>query len=167
MQRTKDKLTKGLVITNESNDMRFFFFELDNPIILDEYLTVCAIFQHYRLDYCMHRTGNGLHWISPTFITKEEWNQVRDSLKDINTDCPQICMRWTPNKYVNEKSVWFSNSCRNNNDNNIANSLQLSNLLNQLFKPDIPFKGLVDTELQFVHYPLHQKGKCKCDLCLR
>ena len=166
MQRTKDKLAKGLVITNDSNDYRFFFFELDYPIDFDDINRINDVFDYYHLDYCCHRTGNGLHWISPTYITKEEWNEVRDSLKDINVDCPQICMRWSPNKYVNEKSVWFSNSCRNNNDNNIANSVQLCNLLNQLFKPDIPFKGLVDTELNFVHYPLHTK-KCKCDLCLR
>ncbi len=166
MQRTRDKLAKGLVITNESNDYRFFFFELDNPIIVDEYLRVCDVFEYYHLDYCLHRTGNGLHWISPTLNTVEEWKEIRDSLKEINVDCPQICMRWSPNKYVDEKLVWFANSCRNNNDNNIANSVQLCQLLNQLFKPRVPFKGLVDTDLKFVHYPLHPK-KCKCDPCLR
>ena len=166
MQRTRDKLAKGLVITNESNDYRFFFFELDNPIIIDEYLRVCDVFEYYHLDYCLHRSGHGLHWISPTFITTQEWKEIRDALKDINVDCPQICMRWSPNKYVNEKLVWYVNSCRNHNDNNIANSIQLCNLLNQLFKPTIPFKGLIDADLNFVHYPLHPK-KCKCDLCLR
>ena len=166
MQRTRDKLTKGLVITNHSNDYRFFFFELDNPIAYGDISRITDVFEYYNLDYCVHRTGNGLHWISPTLITKEEWKEVRDALKDINTDCPQICMRWTPNKYVNEKSIWYANSCRNNNDNNICNSHELSNLLNQLFKPDIPFKGTIEFPLNFVHYPLHGK-KCKCDLCLR
>ncbi len=157
--RTREKWTKGLALTNNTNDLRFFLFETDfNKFSVARweykinYDRICRTYDDYRLDWLVHRSGNGHHWYSVTLIDKEIWKEIFRELKDINPRCPQRCLRWKPNKYVNEKSVWFNHNHRSDIDNRFWNSVELSNLLNQQFNTD--FIGQVHTDLKLVNYDL-------------
>ncbi len=147
-----NKYTTGLVITNNTNDQRFLFFELDKPVDITDKEKVIDVYRHYGLDYCIHRTGDGLHFISPTLISIETWKKAMTELKEINKKCPMTTMRWLPNKYPNEDQIWFSSSDRVCSDNIRRNSDQLSKLLNKNFHS--MFEGSIDTDLKFVRYPL-------------
>ena len=146
-----NKFTQGLVITNDSNDKRFLFFELDIEHWgnLEE---VKNVYRSYGLDYCYHRTGHGCHFISPTLISLELWKEIMGKLKHINKKCPMTTLRWLPNKYPNEREVWFTSQHWSDDNNLRRNSLELSQLLNKTFQTD--FMGVVPTELKFVRYPL-------------
>ena len=98
------------------NRYRFFFFELDEPFNASHYYRVCELYRNYGLDFLVHRTGNGLHFLSPTLINRQTWKEMSNELKDINPRCPQINMRWKNNKYVEEKEIWFSSSVGYCND---------------------------------------------------
>ena len=146
-----NKFTQGIVITNNTNDKRFLFFEIDNEH--REYLEeIKNVFRFYGLDYCYHRSGNGVHFISPTLISLETWKEVMGKLKHINKKCPMTTLRWIPNKYPNEREVWFTAGTWSDSHNLRRNSLELSQLLNKTFKTD--FEGIINTDLKFVRYPL-------------
>ncbi len=147
-----NKYTTGLVITNESNNQRFLFFELDNPFNQEDYDKVFGIYQHYGLDLCCHRTGNGLHFLSPTLIDLETWKEAMKELKQINKKCPMTTLRWIHNKYPQEREIWFSATFWSDPNNIRRNSNELSCLLNKMFNTD--FVGTVTTNLKFVRYPL-------------
>ncbi len=133
LQRTKHKWTKGISVTNNTNDLWFFFFEIDHPYTESTVDKIDRVYSDYSLDVLKHRTGNGLHWNSPTLLHKEEYLKVRDNLKDINPMCPMFTLRSIPNKYVNEKEIWFNHSARKYYDNVFRNSFELCNLLNKWF----------------------------------
>ena len=146
-----NKYTTGLVITNNTNDKRFLFFELDKPIN-GELEEVKDVYRSYGLDLLIHRSHNGVHFISPTLLDVETWKAAIKELKHINKKCPMTTLRWLPNKYPNEDLVWltseywtWANSLRTNSD-------QLSILLNKSFGSK--FMGSIDTDLKFVRYPL-------------
>ena len=128
--RTKENWTKGISVTNNTNDMWFFFFEIDHPYSEIDVDRIDRVYSDYSLDVLKHRTGDGLHWISPTLLQKEEYKIIRDNLKDINPKCPMWTMRILPNKYVNEKDIWFNRSYRRYADNVQRNSIEFANLLN-------------------------------------
>ena len=153
--RTKDKWTKGISVTNNTNDLWFFFFEIDRPFSSKTHDRINSVYNDYSLDYLNHRSGNGEHWFSPSLVTKEEYKEIRSHLKDINPMCPMWTLRYEPNKYVNEKEIWFNSSSRFYHDNILRNSIELSNLLNKWFFsiPDrCKFKGTVHTDLKMVKY---------------
>ncbi len=152
--RTKHKWTKGIAITNWTNDKRFFFFELDRPFTEIRADYIDSIYSDYSLDVIRHRTGDGYHWISPTLVDLETWKEIMAKVKDINPKCPMTTLRYEPNKYVNEREIWFSCSIRHYPDNVQHNSIELSNLLNKWF-PNVynDFKASVHTELKLVRYP--------------
>lgn len=155
MQRTlkknrSNKYTKGLAITNNTNDLRFPFFDID----FDFQYSFSLVESHYRdygYDYLIHRTGNGCHFLSPTLLTKKEWKAFHEPIKHINPKCPQTTLRWTPNKYPEEDDLWFVSKFEKFN-NHYRNSEELSNLLNGVWLSD--FSGFLETDLKFVRYPL-------------
>ena len=146
-----NKFTQGIVITNDTNDKRFLFFELDNPSS-KQLEDVKDVYRRYGLDFCYHRSGNGIHFISPTLLSVETWKEIMGKLKHINKKCPMTTLRWIPNKYPNEREVWFTSQHWCDPNNLRRNSLELSQLLNKTFKTD--FEGTIQTELKFVRYPL-------------
>ena len=147
-----NRFTQGLVITNNTNNDRFLFFELDNPIDIEDKQRVIDVYRRYGLDILIHRTGNGLHFISPTPISVETWKEAMMPLKNINKKCSMTTLRWIPNKHPNEDQVWFKSERWYGFNNIRRNSDQLSKLLNKTF--DCVFEGTVDTDLKFVRYPL-------------
>ena len=66
-----NRFTQGIVITNNTNDQRFLFFEIDlisydnNHEIFNK---IIGVYQRFGLDVLKHRTHNGWHWISPTLL---------------------------------------------------------------------------------------------------
>ncbi len=148
-----NRFTNGLAITNKTNDARFFFFETDRPFNKEHFDRLVDVYRHFELDVVVHRTGNGWHWLSPTLLSKKGWKTVMDNVKDINTKCPMTTLRIEPNKYPNEKDIWFTTSVWYNADQHIySNSIELANELNVWFKTK--FRGFMNTELKFVRYPL-------------
>ncbi len=147
-----NKYTTGLVITNKTNDQRFLFFELDKPINPDDKYGVIDVYRRYGLDLLIHRTGDGIHFISPTPIDVETWKKAMKLLKNINKKCPMTTLRWLPNKHPNEEQIWYSTEHWYHAGSNRGNSDQLSKLLNKQFNSS--FEGIVDTDLKFVRYPL-------------
>ena len=161
--RTKENWTKGISVTNNTNDLWFFFFEIDHPYSEKTVDKIDRVYSDYTLDVLKHRSGNGLHWISPTLLSKEKYKEVRDNLKDINPSCPMWTLRYESNKYVGEKNVWFNYSSRTNHDNILRNSIELCNLLNLWFHTrelcrhyPYRFKGSVHTDLKMVKYRFKQ-----------
>ena len=158
MHRTRDKTTVGLTSTLAPEDekydaFRFFFFETDKPYDNDEYNRIIKVYERNQLDLLVHPTGGGgLHFVSPTLITKKLWKLLMEVLKDVNTKCPMITLRTKPNKYVDEPSIWYKYNV--GYAHNPFNSIELSQLLNKWFGSE--FKSSVPTILRFVTYPLPQ-----------
>ncbi len=147
-----NKFTQGIVITNHTNNDRFLFFELDKPLNQAHMSRVMDVYQRFGCDLIVHRSGNGWHFLSPTLLNLQDWKEAMKELKEINKKCPMTTLRWLPNKYPNEREIWFTFEHRNSSHNIRRNSLELSQLLNKTFKTD--FEGTIETELKFVRYPL-------------
>ena len=147
-----NKFTQGIVITNNTNDKRFLFFEVDKPLNEAHFSKVIDVYLRFGCDVLVHRTGNGWHFLSPTLLNLQDWKEAMKELKEINKKCPMTTLRWIPNKYPNESEIWFTFEHRDNTHNIRRNSLELSQLLNKTFKTD--FEGSIETELKFVRYPL-------------
>ena len=113
---------------------------------------VMDVYQRFGCDLIVHRSGNGWHFLSPTLLNLQDWKEAMKELKEINKKCPMTTLRWLPNKYPNEREIWFTFEHRNSSHNIRRNSLELSQLLNKTFKTD--FEGTIETELKFVRYPL-------------
>jgi len=156
MHRTNKRFTKGICITNHSNSMRFFLFEIDFPCTSKDIGKIDDVYRHHSLDYIRHRSMRGYHWLSCTLVTKETWNVLRDELLSLNVDCPMVCIRIEPNKWIGEKDIWELYFHRFYYDNIFRNSIEFSNLLNVWFHIpyDKRFRGYVPTELNIVNYPL-------------
>ncbi len=160
MHRTRDKMTVGLTSTldpmDEKHDsFRFFFFETDKPYNNEHFIRLKELYERNNLDVLVHQTGGGgLHFKSPTLITKDLWKELMDEVKDINPACPQITLRTKPNKYVDEPSVWYKNSVGYSGEiAEFFNVEELCNLLNTWFGSDFKSRGLHGV-LRFVKYPL-------------
>lgn len=136
--------------------MRFCFFEIDIQQIR-EFYRIIGTYERYGLDLCIHRSGNGLHFLSPTMVSKETWKRFHAELKDINPKCPMTTLRIEPNKYPHEREIWF-NGVQWHDFNDIrANSIELVNLLHKWFGLiglDGRLVGHISTVLKFVRYPL-------------
>ncbi len=147
-------MTEGLAITNHTNSARFMFFEIDFPFIQKEHDLILDTYAKFGIDVLVHRSFNGIHYISPTLLSKEGRLFALLDLQKINKMCPCVTLRTQPNKYPNEELIWYSKAKAyyNNDTLGMGNSKQLSNLLNHWFGSH--FVGLIDTELKFVNYPL-------------
>ena len=160
MHRTRDKMTMGLTSTLSPNDekyenFRFFFFETDAPFNNNDYQRIISVYARNALDVLIHQTGGGgLHFLTPTLVTKDLWKELMDEVKDINTKCPMITLRTKPNKYVDEASVWYKSTggyCGEATE--FLNVEELCFLLNKWFGSKFKSKGLHGL-LRFVKYPL-------------
>ena len=147
-----NKFTQGIVITNNTNDKRFLFFELDKPFTKEEKQEVLDVYRFHGLDVLIHRTGSGIHFISPTLIELQTWKEAITKLKHINKKCPMTTLRWLPNKHPNEDQVWFTSDYWHDTNNIRNNSDQLCLLLNKSFHSGLI--GSIQTDLKFVRYPL-------------
>ena len=148
-------MTEGLAITNYTNDARFMFFEIDFPFIQKEHDLILATYAKFGIDVLVHRSFAGIHYISPTLLSKEGRLFAMLDLQEVNKKCPCVTLRIKPNKYGHlENNIWFhkAKAHYNNDTLGMGNSKQLSNLLNHWFGSH--FVGLIDTELKFVNYPL-------------
>ena len=156
-----NKFTQGIVITNNTNDKRFLFFELD-MISYDNnhevFNRIIGVYQRFGLDVCRHRSYLGWHCLRPTLLDLETWKKAMAELKDINKKCPMTTLRVEPNKYPNEADIWYLYEWYNfNSDRN--NSIECINFLNKMW--NIPDEELyiyrnanTHTDLKFVRYPL-------------
>ncbi len=147
-----NKFTQGIVITNNTNDKRFLFFEIDKPLNEAHFSKIIDVYLRYGCDLLIHRTGNGWHFLSPTLIDVSTWKEAMSELKEINKKCPCTTMRWIPNKYPQESSIWFNYDTRIDINNTRRNSNEFSQLLNKVFGSS--FEGTINTDLKFVRYPL-------------
>ena len=166
MHRTRDKTTMGLTSTLSPNDekykhFRFFFFETDIPYNNEYFKRIKNIYARNQLDVLVHQTGSGgLHWLSPTLITKDLWKELMDEVKDINPKCPMTTIRTKPNKYVDESSVWYKSSAGYSGETaQFFNIEELCFLLNKWFGSNFKSRGLHGL-LRFVNYPLPQESIC-------
>ena len=159
--------TDGICNTlkNDKN-LKMVFFELDyNSEIKDYKLFTFSkyfdkiknTYEKFELDYFIHRTGNGFHFLSPTLIDKILYKKFMNVLKDINVSCPMTTLRVNPNKYENEKD-YFYNIIEIDNVtiyNKKGNCLEMCNFLNETFKTN--FEGTHKGKIIKVKYPLPQK----------
>ncbi len=164
LHRTREKYTSAISSRLHKEDPNFkryvfFFFEIDEPFNIKHYYRICELYRICGCDFLVHRTGNGLHWLSPTLIDRQTWKDMMDIVKDINPRCPQINMRWKNNKYVEEKEIWFSSSVGHCNDGSRPNSFELVALLNTFFRVSPPFKGNYPTVLKFTQYKQNYETK--------
>ena len=154
-----NRWTKGITSTLSPSDplyhhVRFFFFETDSPFNEDNHNMIVRTYEHHNLDLLIHRTGHsgGIHYISPTYVTKEEWKEYHQELKGINMKCPMTTLRWINNKYPNEDS-WFTSKHYHFNLEPLNNSPELCYLINHIWDSD--FIGLAPPSIiRFVRYPL-------------
>jgi len=160
MHRTRDKMTVGLTSTLSPSDekyehFRFLFFETDKPYNAEHYNRIIKLYERNQLDVLVHQTGGGgLHFLSPTLITKDLWKELMDELKDINQKCPMITLRTKPNKYVDEPSVWYKSSVGySGRVTEFFNVEELCFLLNKWFGSNFHSNALHGI-LRFVEYPL-------------
>ena len=144
--------TTGLACTVANSDLRFVLFDLDKPYSSENFNRVVDAYKSRELDLLVHRSGNGWHFISVTMVSKQIWKDIMTELNDINSKCPHTTLRILPNKYPDEKNIWFNSSVGYFIDNECCNSIELSNLLNKWFGSR--FKGNIITDLKLVKYPL-------------
>ena len=155
LHRTREKYTIALSRRLHKEDPNydkwtFFFFELDEPFNTVHYYRICELYRSHGCDFLVHRSGNGLHFISPTLINRSLWKEMMALVKDINPRCPQNALRWKNNKYVEEKEIWFSSSVGYCNDGSRPNSFELVKLLNKFFRCE--FEGNYPTCLKLTPY---------------
>lgn len=144
--------TRGLAITNHSNDQRFCFFEIDNPFNPLIFYEIIDTYRRFGLDLCIHRSGHGIHFLSPTLVSKEVWKGFHVTLKHINPKCPMTTLRIHANKYPDEAAIWFSGIQCHYFNYDRRNSIELSQLINKWFESQ--FTRDIHTDLKFVRYPL-------------
>ncbi len=147
-----NKFTQGIVITNDTNDKRFLFFELDDPINPAHVSLIIDVYKRYGSPFLTHRTGHGRHFYGTRLFSVETWKEAMSELKHINKKCPMVTLRWIPNKYPNESQIWYNNEWWSDPNSLRYNSHELSLLLNHTFHSHL--QGTVSTDLKFVRYPL-------------
>lgn len=146
-----DTYTTGICNTIgnlEYQDLRFFFFEVDNP---NDIPKVVNLYESEEIDFLVHRTNKGFHFLSPTLIIKEYWKKLINELRDINIKCPMTCLRVEPNKYPNEPEVWYTSKTETFYNQEI-NSYDMCVYLNHIWKSN--FTGSGRQQLKIVRYPL-------------
>ena len=154
--------TDGICNTlkNDKN-LKMVFFELDfdiyHKISFYSFVKIQKTYDKFELDYFIHKTGNGCHFLSPTLIDKILYKKFMNILKDINTACPMTTLRTKPNKYENEKDYFYNIIDINKFPNNKkSNCKEMCNHLNSLFQTD--FEGTHKGKIIKVKYPLPLKN---------
>ena len=159
------KNDKSAFSNSKYKGLKMVFFELDNNDKYhqnNQYYKVIKIYNKFELDYFIHLTGNGLHFLSPTLIDKILYKKFMNELKDINTKCPMTTLRTKPNKYENEKDYFYKIQRLVKFPNNKkSNCLEMCNFLNSTFNTN--FEGTHKGKIIKVKYPLpYPKEVIKC-----
>jgi len=147
--------TRGICCSiQDQPNQRFFLFELDGAMseIHEDVETIICLYIKNKLEFLMHRTGKGFHFISPTLISKEKWKEMMQKVHYLNKKCPMTTLRWIPNKYPNERDIWFISKQYYFPPAEQFNSIEMCNLLNHSFEVD--FKGSINAAPKQVIYPL-------------
>ena len=87
--------TDGICNTlKDDKNLKMVFFEFDDKNLdgfyvttrdgHDEYMKIKNTYEKFELDYFIHRTGNGYHFLSPTLIDRILYKKFMNVLKDIN-----------------------------------------------------------------------------------
>ena len=148
-----NKFTIGLCNTFKDNKtLRTLFFELDKEH-LEHYTLVCQVYRNNKLDFFTHKTGSGgMHFLSPTMITKERWKSIMLELKFINPKCPMTTLRVKPNKYYGEDDFWYFIYTEETFENESCNNNYMCDFFHRVFATK--FLGNQEDEIKIVHYPL-------------
>lgn len=119
-----------------NKNYRYLFFELDTADS-NQHLQVLEYMQEKGLGVYWHRTSKGFHYITVELFTVEEYDTEMDYLKSkFDNMTFSYSLRVIPNKWINEKGVWYMGSIVNNGDNN-ANIQLLHYIANAFNKPYI------------------------------
>ena len=153
------KNDKSAFSNSKYKGLKMVFFELDleiNKLLKDsDRNKVKNTYEKFELDYFIHATGNGIHFLSPTLIDRILYKKFMNILKDINTKCPMTTLRTKPNKYKNEKDYFFEIVEIKKFQNKKANCKEMCNFLNKTFNTN--FEGTHKGKIIKVKYPLPQK----------
>lgn len=164
-QGRSNQFTTGLCNTLEGTTLKTLFFELDkyDPIsnttvspreYIEQIVLVKNVYEKYHLDYVRHRTKNGMHFLSPTLLQKEEWKLIITELRHLNTKCPMNTLRVEPNKYPEEPEFWYTSDYIHHDDNKYRNSNNMVYYLNRLFGSRFAGNPEMDFDVKIVRYPL-------------
>ena len=169
--------TDGICNTlKDDKNLKMVFFELDfenhSSWNWNSFFKVKKTYKKFELDYFIHRTGKGLHFLSPTLVDKILYKKFMNELKDINTKCPMTTLRTKPNKYENEKDYFYNIiEIKKFSNNKKANCKEMCNFFNETFNKtekstflSIPnFEGTHKGKIIKVKYPLpYPKEVIKC-----
>ena len=153
LKNRSNKFTTGVCVSSihDNESKRLCFFELD----LEHKSSISRVrdtYERHGLDYIIHRTGNGWHFLSPTVVSLEDWKTFMSDLKEVNKKCPMITLRIQPNKHPDEDSIWYLSEWWQTGTNDRLNSIFMVQMLNRLFKSD--FRGDNCFTPKVVRYPL-------------
>lgn len=143
-------------ILDSNRDKRFCFFELDEVGNRDHFIRVLKAYSDMYLDVLVHRTGRGWHFLSPTVVTLQKWQEFHSRLKDLNKKCPMTTLRTEANKYPDEHTVWGIAMAEFYGDDANKNSYTMARYLNETFGCN--FKGDLAGNIKVVRYPLPLLG---------
>lgn len=153
-QNRSNRYTTGVCdIINNDRNKRLCFFEVDEADNAALYFRICTTYKNFRLDYLVHRTLMGWHWLSPTIVTLAEWKSFHKALADVNKKCPMTCLRVEPNKYPAEDQIWY-NHYKGLFNTWSDNSIEMSNYLDHVWPSEKRFRGDVHGTIKIVRYPL-------------
>jgi len=146
-----DVYTDGMCNTFKNHEGRTFFFELDFPAGHEIYRTI-DVYNNNGLACVVHYTGNGLHFLSPTIIDKEEWKEIIKPLEDLNRSCPMTTLRIQANKHPSEVFYFYKPILVMHESLNRKNSTQMAQKINSLWNTNL--NTGIDAEPKMVRYPL-------------
>lgn len=157
--------TRGICNSVQGHpDLRFFFFDVDRKdtkygnltrlAYLRDVMRVNEICRKWRIDYLVHQTKNGIHFLSPTLISKTVWKAMMEELKDVNPRCPQNTLRTVANKHRGEEEYFYNAIAAMFPINKHNNSKNMAEFLNYHFGTHFDFDRRLDYELIHVRYPL-------------
>jgi|APSaa5957512535_1039671.scaffolds.fasta_scaffold06084_16 hypothetical protein len=166
--------TVGLCNSFYESEKRIFLFDVDriytdyktgiskpNPNFQDELKTIHKLYEKYCLDYCYHPTKQGIHFISPTEISREVWKKMMEEVKHINSKCPMTTLRFKPNKYEDENLIWYRAESSTFCGNRVRNNLDVCSLLNHNFETNFMYNPNLTNKVKTVSYPLPKSEFCK------
>lgn len=173
-QNRSSVFTVGMCNTFYDSDKRIFLFDVDriytdyktgintkNKNFQNELKEVHLLYEKYSLDYMTHPTNQGIHFLSPTEISKELWKKMMNEVKHINSKCPMTTLRFKPNKYKDENLIWYHAVDSTFYGNRERNNLDVCALLNHNFETNFMYNPTLTNKVKTVSYPLPKSEFCK------
>ena len=151
--RTNNYTTGVCDIIDNDRNKRFCFFEIDVLGDPQLYFRICECYKTFNLDYIVHRTHLGWHWLSPTIVDLITWKAFHRTLEDVNKKCPMTCLRVEPNKYPNEDLVWYLHYY-GIRGLQLNNCIEMCDYLNHIWHGEQRFNGVIHGKIKIVRYPL-------------